>query len=48
MLANRTKSYGPNYTKFRAFDKKRVFKTIFDKALTPFWKTLISVAEIIV
>ena len=27
---------------FELFDKKRVFfKTIFDKALTPFWKTFL-------
>ena len=32
-----TKSYGPNYTKLWAFCQKTgVFKTIFDKALTPF------------
>ena len=33
-----TKSYGPNYKKFRAFwqkIKKGVFETIFDKALVP-------------
>ena len=32
-----TKSYGPNHTKFCAFDKK--WSTIFDKVLKPFWKT---------
>ena len=37
-----TKSYGPNYTKFWAFwQKSEVSKTIFDKALTPFWKTFL-------
>ena len=32
-----TNSYGPNNTKFWAFDKKLI---IFDKALTSFWKTI--------
>ena len=26
---------------FELFDKKRVFITIFDKELTPFWKTFL-------
>ena len=42
-----TKLYGPNHTKFWAFDQKNgVFITFFDKELTPFLKTF--VAEIIV
>ena len=44
-----TKSYGPNYTKFDLFDnfdkkkkkKKKKELTIFDKVLTPFWKTFL-------
>ena len=41
-----TKSYGPNYhdyTKFWAFWQKKplFFITIFDKELTPFWKTFL-------
>ena len=45
-----TKPYGPNYQAqiFELFDKKKkkkknhgVFKTIFDKALAPFWKTFL-------
>ena len=46
------KSFGPNYTNFVFFEKtklnktknkkkKDIFKTIFDKALTPFWKTFL-------
>ena len=35
-----TKSYGPNYTQiFSILTKNWGFKIIFDKALTPFWKT---------
>ena len=35
-----TKLYGPNYKKSWDFWRKNGFlKTIFDKALTPFWKT---------
>ena len=34
------KSYGPYYTNFLAFWHKTGFsKTIFNTALTPFWKT---------
>ena len=37
-----TKSYGPNNTKFWVFcQKPGFFKTIFDKALTAFWKTIL-------
>ena len=39
---NWTKSYGTNYMKCWTFwQKTGVFKTIFDKALTPFWKTFL-------
>ena len=32
---------------FEIFDKKRnVFKAIFDKALTPFWKTFIYLKQL--
>ena len=34
-----TKSYGPHYVKFWAFDEK--WLTIFDKVLTPFWKAFL-------
>ena len=35
-----TKSYGPNHTKFCAFWQKK-WLTIFDKVLTPCWKTFL-------
>ena len=40
------KSYGPNETKFWAFWQKKKKKkkkklAIFDKELTPFWKTIL-------
>ena len=42
-----TESYGPNYIKFcELFDKKTgFFKTIFDKALAPFWKTFLQLEQ---
>ena len=51
-----TKSIGPNYKKLWAFwqekkktkqnKTKRVLKNIFDKALTPFWKTFLQVKHL--
>ena len=40
---------GPNYTNFWIFDKKKqffFFKTIFDKALTPFWKIFLLLKQL--
>ena len=39
MLVEFENSYGPNNTKFWTFWQK--WLTIFDKVLTPFWKTLL-------
>ena len=49
-----SKLYGPYYTKFWAFwqkkkkkkKKKGVLKTIFDTALTPFWKTFLELKQL--
>ena len=36
-----TKSYGPNYTKFEL-----LIKAIFDKILTPFWKSFLQLKQL--
>ena len=42
-----TKLYGPNHTKFCAFlTKKKKWLTIFDKVLTPFWKTFLLLKQL--
>ena len=41
------KKYGQKYTNFELFDRKQVclFKNMFDKAFTPFWKTFVQLKQ---